>query len=170
MPFLCTPMEHALTSIYISYHNSYHTEYNYLPVSCINCRLYKGRSCVTYYPYILGHKCRTHVRPSCWNESEVAYSVFTVSTGWILSKHGKHKPSVKLKEFLRAKKVEKGKVSEKMGRGIAVKLKTLASSSLTLFKRMTCLYPFLEAPLGKGVVTDFPKATTNQELLQCLLL
>lgn len=54
------------------------------------------------------------------------------------------------------------KVGEKMGRGIAVKLKTLASISLTLFKRMTCLYSFLEAHLGKGVVIDFPKAAMNQ--------
>lgn len=71
-------------------------------------------------------------------------------------------PDLKLKEFLRAKKAGKGKkAGEKLGRGIAVKLKTLASISLTLFKTMTCLYSFLKAHLGKGVVPDFSKATMN---------
>lgn len=49
----------------------------------------------------------------------------------------------------------------KMGRRIAVKLRTLVSISPTLFKTMTYFYSFLEAHLGKGVITDLPKVTMS---------
>lgn len=47
----------------------------------------------------------------------------------------------------------------RMGRKTAVKLRTLASVSPTLFKTMTYFYSFLEAHLEKGVITDLPKVT-----------
>lgn len=112
--------------------------------------------------YILRRKRLTHNRQPCAKTMNLTLSSESV-LDWLLSKYGNHKPSLQLKEFLRTKKKKVGKgkkVGEKMGRGVAVKLKTLASISPTLFKTIICL-SFLEAHLGKGVVIDFPKATMS---------